>query len=164
MMELKQQINAWIDAHTEDIVNTTVRLIQKYSPRGEETADKPFGEAPYEALMEFLAICDEMGFANQNMDNCIGVADLGEGEPQIGILCHLDAGVLSIAIAQGRQLLLCNSYPAQDFTTAEYYIFLAVKSLLINPEMSTVCFMSALSDEEEMSLYRYFKSVLVLEG
>lgn len=90
MMELKQQINAWIDAHTEDIVNTTVRLIQKYSPRGEETADKPFGEAPYEALMEFLAICDEMGFANQNMDNCIGVADLGEGEPQIGILCHLD--------------------------------------------------------------------------
>ena len=71
---------------------------------------------------------------------------------------------MSIAIAQGRQLLLCNSYPAQDFTTAEYYLFLAVKSLLINPEMSTVCFMSALSDEEEMSLYRYFKSVLVLEG
>lgn len=90
MLEIKQQVNAWIDAHAEDMVKDTVRLIQKYSPRTAGTEEKPFGEGPYEALMEFFAICDDLGFAHQNMDNCIGVADLGEGEPNIGILCHLD--------------------------------------------------------------------------
>ena len=93
----------------------------------------------------------------------LDISDYKECPDYNRILCRLDDGMFSIAIAQGRQLLLCNSYPAQDFTTAEYYLFLAVKSLLINPEMSTVCFMSSLTQEEEMSLYRYFKSVLVLE-
>ena len=55
------------------------------------------------------------------------------------ILCSLRDGRLSIAIAQGKSLLLANSFAAPDFTTAEYYIFLAVKSLQINPEVSTIC-------------------------
>ena len=36
---------------------------------------------------------------------------------------------------------------------------MAVRKLQLNPEVSTVHFLTALSDEEEMSLYRYFKSV-----
>ena len=75
------------------------------------------------------------------------------------ILVHYGDGVLNLAIAQGDRLLLANSYPAPDFTTAEYYLFLAVKSLQINPEVSTVTVKSPISQEEEMSLYRYFKSV-----
>ena len=75
------------------------------------------------------------------------------------ILFHFGDGCLDLAIAQGERLLLANSYPAVDFTTAEYYLFLAVKSLQINPEVSTVTVASPLSGDEEMSLYRYFKSV-----
>ena len=75
------------------------------------------------------------------------------------ILLHYGDGILNLAIAQGGRLLLANSYPAPDFTTAEYYLFLAVKSLQINPEVSTVTVKSPLSPEEELSLYRYFKSV-----
>lgn len=78
------------------------------------------------------------------------------------ILCSLRDGRLTIAIAQGKSLLLANSFAAPDFTTAEYYIFLAVKSLQINPEVSTICWTTALDKSEEMSLYRYFKSVIVL--
>ena len=78
------------------------------------------------------------------------------------ILCSIKDGELSLAIAQGRNLQLANSWKVQDFTTAEYYIFLAVKSLQINPEMSGICFLTELGQEEEMSLYRYFKSVVVL--
>ena len=78
------------------------------------------------------------------------------------ILCSLRDGRLTIAIAQGKSLLLANSFTAPDFTTAEYYIFLAVKSLQINPEVSTICWTTALDKSEEMSLYRYFKSVIVL--
>ena len=76
------------------------------------------------------------------------------------ILCSLRDGRLSIAIAQGKSLLLANSFAAPDFTTAEYYIFLAVKSLQINPEVSTICLLTELEPGQEMSLYRYFKSVV----
>lgn len=75
------------------------------------------------------------------------------------ILFHFCEGCLDLAIAQGERLLLANSFPAADFTTAEYYLFLAVKSLQINPEVSSVTVASDLTPEDEMSLYRYFKSV-----
>ena len=68
-------------------------------------------------------------------------------------------GMLYLAIAQGRTLMLCNVYPASDFTTAQYFIFLAMKKLQLNPEMSTICFRTPLDHEQQMSLYRYFKSV-----
>ena len=75
------------------------------------------------------------------------------------ILCRRSAGKIYLAIAQGKQLLLVNAFDAADFTTAEYFIFLAVKSLQINPEVSTISWSGELSRTEEMSLYRYFKSV-----
>ena len=69
---------------------------------------------------------------------------------------------LFLAIAQGGNLKLANSFPVQDFTTAEYYIFLALKSLQLNPEISTICWRTPLDAEDEMSLYRYFKAVINL--
>ena len=88
--------------------------------------------------------------------------NLGNCQEYNKILCSIRDRRLYLAIAQGKTLMLANSYGAQDFTTAEYYIFLAVKSLQINPEMSTICFMSQLDADEEMSLYRYFKAVVSL--
>ena len=75
------------------------------------------------------------------------------------ILASYMDGVLYLVIAQGRSLLLCNSFHAPDFTTAQYFIFLALKNLQLNPEVSTICFRTPLTDDEEMSLYRYFKNV-----
>ena len=75
------------------------------------------------------------------------------------ILAAYMDGVLYLVIAQGKSLLLCNSYQAPDFTTAEYFIFLAMTKLQLNPEVSSICFRTPLSEEDEMSLYRYFKSV-----
>jgi len=68
-------------------------------------------------------------------------------------------GYLYLAIAQGKSLLLANSYQAKDFTTAQYFIFLAMKSLQLNPEISTISWRLPIGPEEEMSLYRYFKTV-----
>ena len=75
------------------------------------------------------------------------------------ILAAYMDGVLYLALAQGGTLLLCNSFKAPDFTTAQYFIFLALKRLQLNPEMSTITFMTPLDYEQEMSLYRYFRSV-----
>ena len=74
------------------------------------------------------------------------------------IASYMD-GRLYLVIAQGSSLMLCNSFVAPDFTTAEYFIFLAMKKLQLNPEVSTICFRTPLDMDQEMSLYRYFKSV-----
>ena len=75
------------------------------------------------------------------------------------IMASYKDGYLYLVIAQGRTLLLCNAFQAQDFTTAEYFIFHAMKKLQLNVEMSTIHFRTSLTEDEEISLYRYFKNV-----
>ena len=75
------------------------------------------------------------------------------------ILASYGDGVLTLVISQGDNLLLANTFQAADFTTAEYFLFMAVKKLQMNPEVSSVFFRSPLAESEEMSLYRYFKAV-----
>lgn len=75
------------------------------------------------------------------------------------IVASFGDGVLSLGIAQGMTLLLANEYRVPDFTTAQYFIFLAMRSLQLNPEVSVIRFRTQLRKEDEMSLYRYFKSV-----
>ena len=75
------------------------------------------------------------------------------------ILASYGDGVLTLVISQGDNLLLANTFQAADFTTAEYFLFMAVRKLQMNPEQSAVHFMSGLTGDEEMSLYRYFKAV-----
>ena len=75
------------------------------------------------------------------------------------ILASYMDGILHLVIAQGKTLLLCNTFKAPDFTTAEYFIFMVMKKLQLNPEMSSITFRTPLNEEQEMSLYRYFKSV-----
>lgn len=75
------------------------------------------------------------------------------------ILASYMDGKLYLTMAQGKTLLLCNVFPASDFTTAEYFIFLAMKKFQLNPEVSVICFRTPLDEDAEMSLYRYFKSV-----
>ena len=75
------------------------------------------------------------------------------------ILASWRDGYLYLVIAQGKSLLLANVFPAVDFTTAEYFIFLSLKRLQLNPEISTISWRTPITAEEEMSLYRYFKAV-----
>lgn len=75
------------------------------------------------------------------------------------IIASYRDGYLYLCIASGKTLLLCNSFEAMDFTTAEYFIFYSLKKLQLNPELSSIRFRTPLSAEEELSLYRYFKSV-----
>ena len=74
------------------------------------------------------------------------------------VAAHMD-GYLYLVVAQGNTLILCNSYQAQDFTTAEYFIFMVMKKLQLNMEMSSIYFRTALAEDDEISLYRYFKNV-----
>lgn len=78
------------------------------------------------------------------------------------ILASWHGGWLHLVIAQGKTLCLANVFEAPDFTTAEYFLFLCLKRLQLNPEVSTAHFRTPLDPEAEMSLYRYFKAVVQL--
>lgn len=79
------------------------------------------------------------------------------------ILAAVEDGYLYLVIAQGSGLKFCNSFKADDFTTAEYYIFMVLKQLQINPEASTLTFMSEIPRDRTAELYHYFKSAEVLQ-
>lgn len=85
--------------------------------------------------------------------------DLGRCREHNKVVASYADGRLDLAVAEGEDLKLCNSFEAPDFTTAEYFIFLVLRRLQLNPEVSTIVFRTPLSQEEEMSLYRYFKAV-----
>lgn len=69
---------------------------------------------------------------------------------------------LHLAVAQGKSLQIVNTFRAEDFTTAEYFIFNTLKKLQLNPEISTISFRTPVTEEQQLSLYRYFKAVEII--
>jgi len=90
------------------------------------------------------------------------IRTLGAIEDYNKIVASWRDGWLHLVIAQGRSLRLANVFQAPDFTTAQYFLFLAMKQLQLNPEVSTVHFRTPLDMDSSMSLYRYFKAVVQL--
>ncbi len=88
----QDQIEAyWSDpARERELVGLISRLVGVKSVKGEAQPGKPFGPGPDAALDEALKICGELGFATQNYDHYVGLADLNDKETQLHILCHLD--------------------------------------------------------------------------
>lgn len=75
------------------------------------------------------------------------------------IVLSYAGGKLFLVVASGKNLMLCNSFEAVDFTTAEYFLFAALKKFQLNPEMSVLYCRTPLTPEQELTLYRYFRSV-----
>lgn len=89
-MDINTRVNAWIDAHVDELVEAAARLIRCQSVNQPAMGDHPFGDDVAAALDEGLALATEWGFETKNYDYYAGTAQLGEGEPRLGILCHLD--------------------------------------------------------------------------
>lgn len=65
-------------------------LISIPSVMGKPKANMPYGENSAKVLDVFLKKVAELGFKTGNIDNYAGTIDIGEGKPELGILCHLD--------------------------------------------------------------------------
>ena len=118
-----------------------------------ESLSRAIGQTVYTTSGHPARILPELYYILEGLQDC----------PEYNkILCSYMDGYLHIAVAQGKSLLLANVFEAADFTTAEYFIFLVLKKLQLNPEISSICFRTPLLPEQEMSLYRYFKAVETL--
>lgn len=78
------------------------------------------------------------------------------------VVVHLDETSVDIVLAAGDRLLLCNSYPASDEVSAQYFVFAALRQFQINPEVTTVHFYGDAGQTLKGDLFRHFASVEVL--
>ncbi len=72
------------------------------------------------------------------------------------ILVHFSNNIVHIVAAERDKLLLANSYPASDFDTAQYYVFLVTKEVMFNPEQTVLHVSGDVTAEQEKKLKRYF--------
>ena len=84
---------------------------------------------------------------------------LGRCPEHYKTVASIKSGWLHLAVAKGEELLFANVFRAPAFSTAQYFIFNVMKSLQMNLEMSSVYFLSPLTREEKLSMYRYITSV-----
>lgn len=79
------------------------------------------------------------------------------------IMASVSDGWLYVTVARGDSLDFCNCFKVADFVTAEYYILMVLKKLQVNPEISTIYFMSPLEEEQTVALLSYFRNAEVLQ-
>lgn len=84
------RINDFIDEHEQEIIASLQELIAIPSCRTEGKEGMPFGSGVYRVLNTALAKASKLGFQSINLDQYVGYVDMQDGEPELGVLCHLD--------------------------------------------------------------------------
>ena len=89
-MDYRSKLDAWIDAHTGEMIEDIFRLCRINSEKMPAVEGMPYGKGPAKALAEALSLAEGYGFAVKNYDNYVGTIDLNEKAEQLDILAHLD--------------------------------------------------------------------------
>lgn len=87
---MKEIIKDYFEKNKQAIIECIEKLVAIPSVKDEAEDGKPFGAKPYEALCCALDMASEFGFKTENCDGYVGTVDMDEGEPELGILAHLD--------------------------------------------------------------------------
>ncbi len=88
---MNAEIYNYIDANLTKMIGTLSELVAIPSVKGKAVPGKPYGEECAKVLDKMLNIASSFGFKTENHKNRVGTIDFyPEGEPSLGILCHLD--------------------------------------------------------------------------
>lgn len=86
---MKEKIIKYFEENKAQMLDCIAELVAVPSIKGEASDGMPFGEMPYKALCRVLEMADGFGFKTENL-GYVGTVDMGTGEPELGILAHLD--------------------------------------------------------------------------
>ena len=89
-MAVKDQIKDYFNQNWFTMMRDIARMVSINSERMPAQEGKPFGEGPYQALMEFKELAKERGFDTKIYGNAVGAVNLNDGPKQLDILAHLD--------------------------------------------------------------------------
>ena len=67
--------------------------------------------------------------------------------------------IVTVAAAEKERIVFCNSFPASNFSSALYFVLLALKQSQFNPELTTVYISGNIKDYEIFDITRYFSKV-----
>lgn len=90
MSKYVEQINEYIIAHKDEMIEDIKTLCRINSERMPAEEGMPYGPGPCAALKAGLEICEKYGFKTKNYENYVGTADMTDLEPGLDILAHLD--------------------------------------------------------------------------
>ena len=91
MTMYREEIERYIDAHTQEMLEDIKSICAIDSQRSAYKEGMPFGEGPVRALGVALEMAEKYGFFVCNYDNFAGAIDLFQDkEKQLDILAHLD--------------------------------------------------------------------------
>ncbi|MCD7784175.1 MAG: dipeptidase PepV [Oscillospiraceae bacterium] len=88
--DTKEKLFAYIDTLEGEMIETLSELISFPSYQQEAEEGAPFGRPVRECLDHALAVCESFGMKTKNFDGYAGTITFTEGEPELGILAHLD--------------------------------------------------------------------------
>ncbi|MCF0136234.1 MAG: Sapep family Mn(2+)-dependent dipeptidase, partial [Lachnospiraceae bacterium] len=89
-MDYKKQIKQYFDDQWFEMMRDIARMVSINSERTRAKEGMPYGEGPYQALMEFVELAKEHGFEGKTYDNVVAAFDLNDKEKQLDMLAHLD--------------------------------------------------------------------------
>ena len=78
-----------MNKYFDELVDSTVRIIQFDSSMKAAEENFPFGKENAECLQFFLSLAESFGFETHNYDNYVGEVVFGKGE-EFAVLAHLD--------------------------------------------------------------------------
>ncbi|MDR3085408.1 MAG: Sapep family Mn(2+)-dependent dipeptidase [Christensenellaceae bacterium] len=85
------RIDAWIDAHREELIGDLIRLINVRSvSESSNDPENPFGQGCADALTLALEMGQEKGLYAEDYLGYVGRLSLSEGSADLGIWAHLD--------------------------------------------------------------------------
>ena len=86
----KEKLDAFIDAHTDEMIEDICVLCRINSEKMPAEEDMPYGPGAAECLDTALDLAEEYGFEVVDYDGYVGCVDLNEMPRQLDILAHLD--------------------------------------------------------------------------
>lgn len=87
----KEKIEAYLDAHRQELVEDTCILCRINSERMPAEEDMPYGPGAAECLDTALDMAEDYGFETEDFDGYVGRAEFdSQLPPQLDILAHLD--------------------------------------------------------------------------
>ena len=87
---MQKKLEAWIQAHTEEMLADTMALMEINSEKMEAKPGMPYGEGCAAVLAKATEIVENRGFAVKNFDNYVITADMNDAPACLDILAHLD--------------------------------------------------------------------------
>lgn len=86
----REKIDAFIDAHTQEMLEDICELCRINSEKMPREEDMPYGPGAAECLDAALDMAEGYGFEVVDYDGYVGCVDLNELPKQLDILAHLD--------------------------------------------------------------------------